>query len=70
MAANGVYPLSDPSADRDPLERMADSFVGRLRAGEHPSMSEYASRYPELADELPELLPALVELERAQLLEI
>ena len=54
---------SPSSSDRDPIERLADSFIGRFRAGERPSIEEYAVKYPELADEIRELLPALVELE-------
>src|SRR3954469_15100021 len=58
--------VSSSSFDRDPIERLADSFIARFRAGERPSIEEYASKYPELADEIRELLPALVELELNQ----
>ena len=51
------------SFDRDPIEQLADSFIARFRAGEHPSIEEYAAKYPDLADDIRELLPALVELE-------
>ena len=33
-------------------------------AGERPSIEEYAARHPELADEIRELLPALVMVEQ------
>jgi WD40 repeat protein/serine/threonine protein kinase len=56
--------MSEASAERDPIEEMADSFLARYRAGERPSVEEYADKYPELADEIRELLPALVKLER------
>ena len=56
--------MSDSSADRDPLERLAEEFIARLRAGERPALSEYAERYPELADQILELFPALVEMEQ------
>ncbi len=52
-----------PDSDHDPIEVMAESFVARFRRGERPSLEEYAARYPELADEVRELLPALVQLE-------
>jgi len=55
---------AETDAGRDPLERLADSFLARYRAGERPRIEEYAARYPELSDELRDLLPALVELER------
>ena len=51
------------SCERDPIEQLADSFIVRFRGGERPSIEEYARKYPELADEIRELLPALVELE-------
>jgi serine/threonine protein kinase len=50
--------------DRDPIEVMAESFLERYRRGERPSIEEYAAKYPELANEVRELLPALVQLER------
>jgi hypothetical protein len=53
----------DGPADRDPIEEMAESFLERYRRGERPSIDEYAARYPALADEVRELLPALVHLE-------
>src|SRR4051812_20901511 len=60
--ADAQTPSSD-SFDRDPIEQLADSFIARFRGGERPSIDEYASKHPELADEIRELLPALVELE-------
>jgi serine/threonine protein kinase/Flp pilus assembly protein TadD len=53
-------PLSD---DRDPIDLLAESFIARFRAGERPSIDEYVAKYPELADDIRSLLPALVELE-------
>ena len=58
--------VSSSSFDRDPIEQLADSFIGRFRAGERPSIEEYAVKYPDLAEEIRELLPALVELELNQ----
>jgi serine/threonine protein kinase/WD40 repeat protein len=55
---------ASPSADRDPIERMAESFLERYRRGERPSIEDYAAQHPELADEIRELLPALVQLEQ------
>jgi WD40 repeat protein/serine/threonine protein kinase len=56
--------MGETNTDRDPIEQMADSFLARFRAGERPSVEEYAAKYPDLADEIRELLPALVKLER------
>jgi serine/threonine protein kinase len=56
--------MTDSSADRDPLERLADEFVARYRRGERPSLTEYANRLPDRADEVRDLFPALVEMEQ------
>jgi serine/threonine protein kinase/predicted Zn-dependent protease len=56
--------MSESSSDRDPIERLADSFLARFRAGERPSIDEYVAKYPELADEIRELLPALARIEQ------
>jgi serine/threonine protein kinase/TPR repeat protein len=52
------------ASQRDRIDELAESFVARFRSGERPSIDEYARKYPELADELRELLPALVMLEQ------
>ena len=52
------------SADRDILGRLAEQFAERHRRGEHPSVSEYTSRYPDLADEILDLFPALMMMEQ------
>jgi eukaryotic-like serine/threonine-protein kinase len=49
----------------DPLDEPAEEFLARFRRGERPSLTEYADRYPDLADRIRSLFPALVELERA-----
>jgi hypothetical protein len=56
----------DSSPDYDLLDRVAEEFAERWRRGERPSVGEYAERYPDLADDLRDLLPALAELERAE----
>jgi serine/threonine protein kinase/WD40 repeat protein len=55
--------MSASSADRDPLDQLAEEFVARLRAGQRPALTEYAEKHPELADQIRELFPALVEME-------
>ena len=57
--------MSEPSsADRDPFEVVAEAFLARFRSGQRPSIDEYAARQPELADQIRELLPALVMVEQ------
>jgi serine/threonine protein kinase len=54
---------SSSSSDRDPLERLADEFLGRLRRGENPSYGEYAEKYPQWAEHILEYFPALEVME-------
>jgi serine/threonine protein kinase/WD40 repeat protein len=53
------------SSERDPLERLTDEFLQRLRRGEKPSIAEYADQHPELANEIRNVFPALLMLEQA-----
>jgi WD40 repeat protein/serine/threonine protein kinase/tetratricopeptide (TPR) repeat protein len=55
--------MSDSSADRNPVEELAEEFLERFRQGERPSLSEYTRQFPALAEEIRELFPALVMLE-------
>jgi serine/threonine protein kinase/WD40 repeat protein/tetratricopeptide (TPR) repeat protein len=54
----------DPSTGLDPLEELAEEFLGRHRAGERPTPTEYAVRHPEHAERILELFPALAVVER------
>ena len=56
--------MSEPTSDRDSWELVAESFLARYRTGERPSIDEYATRYPELADQVRRLMPALVMMEQ------
>ena len=56
--------MANSSDNRDPLDRMAEEFVARYRAGERPSLTEYTKRMPDRAEEVRELFPALVDLEQ------
>ena len=49
--------MADPNTERDPLEMLADEFMGRLRQGQRPSIEEYAAQYPQLAEEIRDLFP-------------
>src|SRR5262249_10858434 len=50
----------------DPFGLIADEFVEAFREGKHPSVEEFARRYPEQADAIREMLPALVLMEKAK----
>jgi WD40 repeat protein/serine/threonine protein kinase len=57
---------TDSSGRNARLDRLADEFAERYRCGERPSLQEYIDRYPDLADEIRELFPALVEIEQGK----
>jgi WD40 repeat protein/serine/threonine protein kinase len=56
---------SESSANYVLLTRLADEFAARFRAGERPALKEYVDRHPELADDIREMFPAMVEIEQA-----
>ena len=54
------------SEQYDLLDRLAEEFAARFRRGERPALKEYTDRYPELADDIRELFPAMVKVEQAE----
>src|SRR5262249_41460298 len=50
----------------DPFGQIADEFVAAFRQGKRPSVEEFARRYPEHADDIREILPALALMEKAK----
>jgi serine/threonine protein kinase len=50
----------------DLLDRLAEEFAVRFRRGERPSLKEYLDRYPDLADDIREMLPAMVAMEQVE----
>ncbi len=50
--------------DDDPLGPVVESFLERFRRGERPALTALVERHPELAEQIRELIPALVELEQ------
>jgi serine/threonine protein kinase/WD40 repeat protein/Tfp pilus assembly protein PilF len=55
--------MSDFQSELDPVEELAESFLTRYRRGERPAVTEYTQKYPELADKIRDLFPALVMME-------
>jgi WD40 repeat protein/serine/threonine protein kinase len=56
--------MSQSTSGPDLFNRLADEFAERYRNGECPHLSEYTDKYPELADQICELFPALVAMEQ------
>jgi serine/threonine protein kinase/WD40 repeat protein/Flp pilus assembly protein TadD len=56
---------NDASA-ADPFGQIVDEFVEAIRQGQRPSVEEFARRYPEHADEIRDVLPALMLMEEAK----
>src|SRR5207237_9270290 len=48
----------------DLLAELSEEFLGRYRAGEQPSVDEYAGKHPELAQRIRDLFPAVVLMEQ------
>jgi hypothetical protein len=46
------------------IDELAEEFARRCRAGERPSVEEYAQRYPAWADDIRAVLPAVVLMEQ------
>jgi eukaryotic-like serine/threonine-protein kinase len=55
--------VSEPTSSFDPVERLVDEFLERHRRGERPSLSEYTGKYPELAERIHTLFPAMLVME-------
>jgi eukaryotic-like serine/threonine-protein kinase len=56
--------MSLPSPGREPVEELAEEFAARYRRGERPSLTEYTEKYPELAEQIRDLFPALLVMEQ------
>ena len=57
---------SSGSSDQDTVDRLAEEFVARHRRGEHPDLAEYTDRYPQYAEAIRDLFPALVLIEQVK----
>ena len=58
--------IDDNASAADPFGQIADEFVEAIQQGQRPSVEEFARRYPAHADEIREVLPALVLMEKAK----
>jgi WD40 repeat protein/serine/threonine protein kinase/thioredoxin-like negative regulator of GroEL len=60
--------MADPqdSAEFARFDELAEEFSERLRKGEKPALQEYVDRWPEMADAIHALFPAMVEVEQVE----
>ena len=56
----------DDSSEPDAIDLLAEDYARRCRAGEQPPIDEYTTKYPELADEIRHLFPAVAFLEQGK----
>jgi hypothetical protein len=56
-------PTAANSRDYGRFDELAEEFAERYRRGERLGLQEYIDRLPEMADEIREMFPALVEVE-------
>jgi len=57
--------LASGSRDYERFDALAEEFAERSRRGERPNLQEYVDRLPEMAEEIRDWFPALVEFEQA-----
>ena len=56
--------MIDSPHHRDPVELLAEEFASRVRRGESPSVTEYTQRYPQFAEQIEEVFPAVAMMEQ------
>ena len=54
-----------PDDDRHPVDKLAEEFAERIRAGEAPRIEDYCETYPEHADMIRSVFPSVQMVERA-----
>ena len=55
--------MNEPSSGFDPVEELVDEFLKRYRRGERPTLTEYTTQHPELAERIRAVFPALLVVE-------
>jgi serine/threonine protein kinase len=58
--------MDTSSADRDPVEILAEKFLELHRLGKKPSIEDFVARHPAQAAEIRELFPALLMMENVR----
>jgi hypothetical protein len=55
--------MTPPHADDNLIGQLAEEWRQRVRQGKRPDLSEYTRRYPELAEDIQDLFPAIAVME-------
>ncbi len=55
--------MSESASSSDLVDDLVEEFLDRYRRGERPSLTEYTGKYPELAERIRTLFPALQVME-------
>ena len=56
--------MNQSSDWQSPIDVLAEEFLARHRNGESPAIDEYVEKHPALADEIREVFPALLMMEK------
>ena len=56
---------ADPESECELIDQLAERFTAELQGGLSPEIEDYALKYPELADQIRELFPALKIIAKA-----
>ncbi len=65
----GEFPTMSGGAgflDFERFDKLAREFAEHYSRGERPDLEEYVDRFPEMADEIRDLFPAMVEIEQVE----
>lgn len=54
---------NDRPAPEETVDMLAERFLGELRAGKQPKVTDYTEQYPKLAEEIQRLFPMIAALE-------
>src|SRR5262245_812584 len=60
-------PTDDDDERQSLLAKLAEDFLASHRRGEQPSLEEYVQKHPSMADEIRDLFPAILTLERSDM---
>lgn len=60
---NNSSAIDDSDPDRNPMDVLAEQFTRQCRDGQPPSIEQYATDYPDLADQIRNLFPSIEAIE-------